>query len=115
VPKQKQPGRRRHIPQRTCVACRRVGDKRGLIRIVRTQQGVRIDPTGKLSGRGAYLCHDRRCWDKALKGNLLERSLKTTLQEEELAALRAYAATLAEAQDELAVSEAAALDQTDNH
>ena len=108
VSKRKQPDRPRHIPQRTCVACRQVGDKRSLIRVIRTPQGVRVDPTGKQSGRGAYLCHDRRCWDKALKAKLLDRALKTTLQDEELAALRTYAATLTEEQDELAASVAAA-------
>ena len=60
----------RHIPQRTCVGCRTVLPKRQLIRLVRTPQGVVVDPTGKLAGRGAYL-HDRReCWERSLKGAL---------------------------------------------
>lgn len=60
----------RHIPQRTCVGCRTVLAKRTLIRIVRQPEGVKVDPTGKLAGRGAYL-HDRRsCWEKGLKGGL---------------------------------------------
>lgn len=93
--KASQPVRRRHVPQRTCIACRRVGDKRQLIRVVRTPaSGVRIDPTGKLNGRGAYLCQARPCWDKALRTGLLGRALKTTIQEEDLAALQAYAAGL---------------------
>lgn len=93
-----QPGRRRHIPQRSCVACRRTDNKRELIRIVRTpQQGVQIDPTGKLAGRGAYLCRARSCWQKALKGSALNRALNTTITVEELAALRAYADSLPEA------------------
>ena len=62
--------RRKHIPQRTCVACREVLPKRSMIRIVRTSNGVRIDPTGKLAGRGAYLHDQRSCWDKGLKGAL---------------------------------------------
>ena len=49
----------KHIPQRTCVGCREVLSKRQLLRIVRTAEGVRVDPTGKLAGRGAYL-HDKR-------------------------------------------------------
>ncbi|MCH7610580.1 MAG: YlxR family protein [Chloroflexi bacterium] len=60
----------KHIPQRTCVGCREVLPKRSLIRIVRTPDGVRIDPTSKAPGRGAYL-HDRRsCWERGLKGSL---------------------------------------------
>lgn len=93
----KQPVRRRHVPQRSCVACRRSGSKRDLIRIVRTpQQGVQVDPTGKLAGRGAYLCRTRGCWHKALHGAALQRALKTTLTVDDLAALRAYADSLPE-------------------
>ena len=67
--------------------------KRSLIRIVRSPQGVQIDRTGKLAGRGAYL-HDRKsCWDIGLKGSL-SHALKTTLTEEERNMLSAFAATL---------------------
>ncbi|MFV1858154.1 MAG: YlxR family protein [Anaerolineales bacterium] len=60
----------KHVPQRTCVGCREVLPKRSLIRIVRTPDGVRIDPSSKAPGRGAYL-HDRRtCWERGLKGSL---------------------------------------------
>ena len=53
--------RPRHIPQRTCVACRQTGAKRQLVRVVRAPDGsVTIDPTGKRSGRGAYLCDHGR-------------------------------------------------------
>lgn len=98
--KGKQPERRRHIPQRSCVACRQTDSKRQLIRIVRTpQQGVQIDPTGKLAGRGAYLCRTRACWHKALKSSALNRALKTTLTNNELAALRTYADSLPEAEE----------------
>jgi predicted RNA-binding protein YlxR (DUF448 family) len=88
----KQAGKRRqkHVPQRTCVACRRQLDKRQLTRIVRsTDAGVVIDPTGKRSGRGAYLCDQPECWEKALgKARLLNQALNTELTEAELAALR---------------------------
>src|SRR6266545_1832312 len=68
----------KHVPQRTCVGCREVLPKRKMIRLVRTAEGVQVDPTGKLAGRGAYL-HDRReCWERALKG-ALAHALKTTL------------------------------------
>lgn len=91
----KQPGRRRHVPQRTCIACHRVGDKRSLVRVVRVgKQEVHVDPTGKQSGRGAYLCAAQPCWDKALRGHLLNRALKTSLQAEDLIALETFAASL---------------------
>ncbi len=69
---------RKHIPQRTCIACRRVRTKRELIRLVRTSTGgVEVDTTGKKAGRGAYLCPE--CWETGLKGNRLEHALQATL------------------------------------
>lgn len=68
----------KHIPQRTCVGCRTVLPKRQMLRLVRTTEGIQVDPTGKLAGRGAYL-HDRReCWERALKG-ALAHALKVEL------------------------------------
>ncbi len=88
-------GRRRHVPQRTCVGCREVLAKRTLIRLVRTPDGVRIDPTGKAAGRGAYL-HDRRaCWEAGLQGSLA-RALKVQIPEESLAALTEFMTGLAD-------------------
>jgi len=81
--------RKKHVPQRTCVGCRETLAKRTLIRIVRSPDGVRVDPTGKSPGRGAYL-HDRRvCWEKALKGNLAN-ALRTNISPQDEEALRAY-------------------------
>lgn len=88
------PVKTRHVPQRTCVACREVLNKRSLIRLVRTSEGVEIDPTGKKAGRGAYLHDKRSCWEKALKGDLLERALKTTLHNNERERLRAHGNSL---------------------
>jgi len=62
--------RRKHIPQRTCVGCREVLPKRTLIRLVRVEGGVQIDPTGKVNGRGAYLHDQHSCWERGLKGAL---------------------------------------------
>ncbi|MCS7251897.1 MAG: YlxR family protein [Thermoflexus sp.] len=89
---------RKHIPQRTCVGCRQVQAKREMIRIVRTLEGrVEIDPTGKKSGRGAYLHPRRSCWERALKDGRLEYALRMeALREEDQMALRAYASTLPE-------------------
>lgn len=86
--------RPKHVPQRTCVACREVLPKRGLVRLVRTPEGVVIDPTGKKTGRGAYLHDKRSCWEKALKSDLLERALKTELTIEERERLRAHGNTM---------------------
>lgn len=86
------PRRPKHIPQRTCVACRDKEAKRQFVRIVRTpEHRVEIDPTGKKNGRGAYLCTRRSCWDKAVTGNVLERALKVTLDQETRDTLHRYA------------------------
>lgn len=83
----------KHVPQRTCVGCRDVLPKRQMIRIVRTAEGVKVDPTGKLAGRGAYL-HDRHeCWERGLKG-ALAHALKTTITDDERAALEEFMKTL---------------------
>jgi predicted RNA-binding protein YlxR (DUF448 family) len=75
-----QPKRRRHVPQRTCVVCRTTAEKRAQTRVVRTAaEGVQVDPTGKRNGRGAYLCSQRDCWDRALATDVLARALRTTL------------------------------------
>ncbi len=81
----------KHIPMRTCVACRQTQPKRSLVRVVRTPEGqIVVDPTGKRAGRGAYLCRRRSCWELALKRGSLEHALKTTLSEEERAQLREH-------------------------
>lgn len=78
----KQPSRRKHVPQRTCVGCRTVEAKRALIRVVRTAEGVFVDPSGRMPGRGAYLHDQRSCWEQALKGSLAA-ALKTSLSAED--------------------------------
>lgn len=85
----------RHVPQRTCVGCREVHSKRLLFRIVRSPDGIFIDPTGKMAGRGAYL-HDRReCWEKGMQ-NALATALKTDLSVEDEKRLTEFMATLSE-------------------
>ena len=87
--------RPRHVPQRTCVACRQVNAKRGLVRVVRTPVGtIEIDETGKKAGRGAYLCRTRDCWANALQKKSLDYALKTAIGLEDKARLQPYGAAL---------------------
>ena len=90
--------RRRRIPQRTCPRGRQVAAKRWMSRVVRPpENGIQLDPTGKLPGRGAYLHEDPACWQAALKGNRLAQALKTELSLEEREMLAAHMAALAKA------------------
>lgn len=67
----------RKVPIRTCVTCRESSAKKKLVRIVRGTDGeIRIDPTGKMPGRGAYLCSSRECIALAIKANKLGRALR---------------------------------------
>ena len=80
--------RKQASPQRMCIACRRLFDKRDLLRIVRTPQGeVTFDPTGKAAGRGAYLCKDPECLKKTVKAKLLNKVFKTEISDEAYRAL----------------------------
>jgi uncharacterized protein len=97
--KQKQPARTRHVPQRTCVACRQVEGKRGLVRLVRSDTGVEVDATGKRPGRGMYLHPDRQCWQNALKGGRIEQALRTKLSQENRQQLLRYMESLPAAEE----------------
>jgi hypothetical protein len=83
----------RHIPQRTCVGCRQTLEKRNLIRLVRTDVGVRVDLTGKLAGRGAYLHDQRSCWEKGLK-DALSAALKAEISASDMDSLRQFMKSL---------------------
>jgi len=93
VSKKKPTQRVKHVPQRTCVGCREVLPKRTMIRIVRTTEGVQIDSTGKLAGRGAYLHDKHECWERALKG-ALAHALKATISADERATLEDFMSAL---------------------
>jgi predicted RNA-binding protein YlxR (DUF448 family) len=83
-------GRKKHKPQRTCIVCREIKDKRAMIRIVRTPAGqVIIDLTGKANGRGAYLCRSVDCLTQGLHKGRVARALKVTLSTEEVETLQA--------------------------
>ncbi len=77
------------IPQRMCVGCQEMKPKKLLIRVVRTpEETIVIDSTGKRSGRGAYICPDPECLNKALKGKRLEKALQRAVTQEVLDALK---------------------------
>ena len=66
-----------------CVACRQMQDKKALLRVVRLPEGgAAVDLTGRMNGRGAYLCRSEACLNKALRSRALERALETPLTEE---------------------------------
>lgn len=94
-PKRGQIHRPKHVPQRTCIACRDKDAKRTLTRIVRTPDGtVEIDPGGKRNGRGAYLCSQSSCWQRALTTPLLGRALKIDLDDASRTTLQTFANSL---------------------
>lgn len=73
----------KHIPQRTCLACRKIKAKQELIRLVHIYDGdVEVDTSGKKAGRGAYLCRSQECWESGFKGSRLEHTLRTTLTQD---------------------------------
>jgi uncharacterized protein len=77
------------VPKRVCVGCREQFDKKDLVRVVRTPEGlITIDLKGKQNGRGAYLCKNRECLEKAIKNKGLERTLKVNIPDETIERLK---------------------------
>ena len=88
----------RKIPMRMCVGCREMKEKRELIRVVRSPEGtVSLDPGGKKSGRGAYVCRNADCLKRAIRQKQLERQLDVTLPPETAEALTAALEAVQEA------------------
>jgi predicted RNA-binding protein YlxR (DUF448 family) len=80
---------------RTCIACQQKRPKRELIRVVRSPGGaIEVDSSGKRSGRGAYLCPKRECWQAALDRRQLQRALKCQVSADEVQALRVLAGAM---------------------
>lgn len=76
------------IPMRMCTGCREMKPKRELIRVVRVDDNdIRLDATGKLNGRGAYICKNPECLQKAKKSNALSRAFETNVSQEIYSAL----------------------------
>ena len=77
------------IPQRRCIGCFESKPKNELIRVVRTTSGeICVDKTGKINGRGAYICNNINCLEKAIKGKKLEKEFDTVISEEVYEVLR---------------------------
>lgn len=72
----------KHIPERMCVVCRRRGDKGDLLRLVRVDGRATFDPTGRMNGRGAYICRDEECISKAKKKHSINAALKAEVTED---------------------------------
>lgn len=78
-----QPQKIKKIPERQCLGCNVHKPKRELMRVVRKPDGqVELDFVGKVSGRGAYLCRDIKCFRKARKSRRIEVNLGITIPEE---------------------------------
>ena len=68
------------IPTRLCIGCQEQHPKKELVRVVRSPEGdVSVDLTGKKAGRGAYICNNKECFDKAVKEHRFDRSFKCTV------------------------------------
>lgn len=80
----------KHVPQRCCIACRRIASKQELVRIVASPDGVMVDESGKMKGRGSYICPVPECWDTALTKGKLSHALHRSITDEEKAGIREY-------------------------
>lgn len=73
----------KNLPKRTCIGCNEIKLKKELIRIVKNKENqIFIDKTGKANGRGAYICDNIQCLEKAIKSKRLERTFETKIDEE---------------------------------
>jgi len=73
----------RKVPLRRCIGCREMKEKKYLIRVVRNQEGqIAVDPTGRMNGRGAYICRDPECFAKARKSRALNREFSADVPED---------------------------------
>ena len=71
------------IPMRMCLGCKEMKPKKELIRVVKTKDNeIKLDVTGKVAGRGAYLCYDGKCLEKAIKSKAIDRALSVTIPED---------------------------------
>ena len=77
------------LPQRTCTGCGEKKNKNELIRVVKDKEGnISVDRTGRANGRGAYICDNAQCLEKAIKTKRLEKTFETKISEEIYESLR---------------------------
>ncbi|OLS01761.1 RNase P modulator RnpM [Tissierella creatinophila] len=77
--------RKKKIPLRKCLGCKENKNKKELIRIVKTPENeVLIDLTGKVNGRGAYICNNKECFKMAIKSNIISRNLEVEIPKEKI-------------------------------
>ncbi len=82
-------GIKKKVPVRKCVACRQHREKKDLLRVVRIKEGdVLVDFTHRANGRGAYICRDLSCYDKAIKQEAFQRALKCKVDDAALKAIK---------------------------
>lgn len=73
----------KRLPQRTCMGCNSKKDKKDLIRIVKNKNGeIKIDLTGKMDGRGTYICKDKECLNTVIKSKRLSRIFEMEIQDD---------------------------------
>ena len=73
----------KNIPQRTCIVCRTQKNKNELLRIVRNKENIiKVDESGKEPGRGAYICYNMDCFERAIKSKKLERTLEIKINDD---------------------------------
>ncbi len=83
------PAKIKKIPVRKCTGCQEMKNKREMLRVLRTPEGsILLDATGRKNGRGAYLCPNSDCLEKAMRNRGLERSLKVKIPEETYESLK---------------------------
>ena len=73
----------KNIPQRTCIVCRTQKNKNKLLRIVKNKENIiKVDESGKEHGRGAYICYNMDCFERAKKSKKLERTLEIKINDD---------------------------------
>ena len=81
----------KHYPERMCVACRTMQPKKNLIRVVKTNdEKIFVDNSGKANGRGAYICNNKECFNKAIKTRALSRAFKCEVSNDAIEELSSF-------------------------